>query len=1205
MIILQRFQDICFPCAIISCLICTSIAAGATNDPRWHFPEATGRVLVRLWTTEAASALGRPARIRCDGLAGTGLLAWDLDADREVAVQRVGQDVLVDLGRPLNHDKPARCLLYDCPSASQAPPLARLDDRGRVETPHYVAQLDRDAGAVVKSLALKLNGQSIETLGDGITWWIGRKPQIKPQSFGKLPIEQTAAGAVFLGLRVVYPKVLAAENSLVADYRFFRDFVEVDFTYRAAKPVDLAWMKIPVCLAATGNRPGLAASSRTPERSMLTTGKSNLWTPDQIWHDVSYDGPQGFGLGVIARAASGGLYYMDSVKPDEREWIYAEPYGWKDPVRIESDFSVQLTVVPHAPGQGRFRDTVAKCDTTVGNSVSPVQKKGGPAIDSDGDGLPDLDELALGTNPNSSDTDGDNLPDGSDPKPLRGTPPALRLDLPQFKAAATSQTQTVAQVKPVGGVATIVLDGRPCGPMTYTKCAATWEQLAEIGNRGFPVHFEMVGGVGWPGSQEDVFRRLDAHLTQFLQRIPNARIILRLYVCNPPDFAKNYPNELLRFNDGSTAHFTKWYAMSNLPLAERGYPSFASDVWRRGIAESLYNYVTHVRQSAYARNVIGYFVCGGGTEEWYYWGDYDHGKYCCDFSPPMLKAFREHLRRKYNGDVVQLRKGWHDNTADFGSALPPDPMARRQGATGVFWDESQRNRLRDYYYVHNKVMEDSLLIFARAVKQACKGEQLVGMFHGYLQNHWLLEGGQATLRDLLSSPDVDFWSGPPQYDRRGQGEHGCIRFPPASLKTHGKLWISESDIRTCCSETAPGNPALYGRTPDMEESLATLKREFAHQLCEGNNGWWFQMGKAWYHHEPILSLFGQMQRVGEAATRFQRSSDTDIATVVHLDSLFTGPPWPVSSALLDAIKVQETCRIGAPVEHYLLEDILADNTKPYKLYLMLNCFRLSDAQRRLIDERLRRRGAVLVWMYAPGLFNPDQAAERDPAHTQQLLGFRLQSKIGPPAAPDMKLTADGAAWLPGFAADRVFGSFERQRWDGDKATGQFRRAPAQATTLSERFMADESAVSLGSAKVLARFVQGSEPAIVARQSKESTDVWIGSVMAPADLLRSIARRAGCHLFCDADEIIYANRSFLAIHTAKAGTRDFQLRRPSDVIEVFSGQSLGKNVTQFRDTIPAFRTRLYFLGSAEEWRTESARAEAWLKRFVEQMKAARK
>ena len=39
-------------------------------------------------------------------------------------------------------------------------------------------------------------------------------------------------------------------------------------------------------------------------------------------------------------------------------------------------------------------------------------------VDSDGDGLPDLDEIADGTDPALADTDGDGIPDGDDPLPL-------------------------------------------------------------------------------------------------------------------------------------------------------------------------------------------------------------------------------------------------------------------------------------------------------------------------------------------------------------------------------------------------------------------------------------------------------------------------------------------------------------------------------------------------------------------------------------------------------------------------------------------------------------------------------------------------------------------------------------------------------------------------------------------------------------------
>ncbi|HNX33405.1 MAG TPA: hypothetical protein PKM57_02170 [Kiritimatiellia bacterium] len=766
--------------------------------------------------------------------------------------------------------------------------------------------------------------------------------------------------------------------------------------------------------------------------------------------------------------------------------------------------------------------------------------------------------------------------------------------LPAFKAQPTDRPQSIARVKPVQGVPTLVIDGKPYGPMIYTRCAGTLEQIGQIADRDFPVHFEMVGSVGWPGEQEETFKRLDGQLARFLERVPNARILLRLYLCNPRNFARDYPDETLTFNDGARDHFTKWYAMTDRPLEERGYPSFASGVWRQKTAEALFNYVTHVRQSAYSKNIIGYFICGGGTEEWYYWGDYDHDKYALDFSKPMLKAFRNYLRVKYGGDVGKLRAAWNDPAVDFDTALPPDPLSRKATEAGVFWGADKGQRNRDYYYVHNKVMEDSLLIFSHAVKQACNREQLVGMFHGYLQNHWLLEGGQATLKELLRSPDVDFWSGPPQYNRRGPGEHACIRFLMASLKQHGKLWISESDIRTNFSEPAPGNPSMYGRPPSLEETQACLQREFAHQLCEGGNGWWFQMGKEWYHHEPVLALFDRMQHCGEAAMGFDRTSDTDIAAVVDLDSILTGPPWPVTTSLIDAFKVQETCRLGAPVDYYELDDILASDAKRYKLYLMLNCFSLSDAERRLIEKRLRRRGAVLVWMFAPGVFNPDRVPERDVAYTKDLLGFTLNSEAGQRRKLNMKLTEAGARAFEGFDPQRAFGSFERPEWVTDPASGAVKQQVPAARDLPERFYGSEEG------EVLARFEEGGQPAMVRRCTSKATDIWIGSVVAPADLLRGIARRAGCHLFCDADEIVYADKSFLAIHTRAAGERTFSLRRKADVVEVFSGDVLARDATQFKDTIDACRTRLYFIGNSEKWADENKRADLFFERFRQEL-----
>ncbi|MFZ2642421.1 MAG: hypothetical protein WA117_15595 [Verrucomicrobiia bacterium] len=1181
-----------------------SHASDSNHDAPWRFADSEHRVLVRLWASATGTPLARPVRISMSDsqllAKATGFHAWDITDNKEVAVQSNGSEVVLDPSTVIAPGKERRYYLYIFSKPCVAKPVAQVDDTWQVETDGYIAHVNQQQGGAITSLLLKEGDRRTETLGNGIYWWTGRKAQITQKGFGALPIEKTANGPVFVGLRITYRDLLAKGNSLVTDYRFFKDFIEVDHHYNARQKARLEWLKIPVSLRAKGPTPGLSSNSLTTDAALLTSGASNKWTSDPSWHDVSYQREKPFGMGVIMRSQPGtsGLYFMDSVKADEFEWIYAEPFGWQQPQEIESDFDIKLTLVPHVAGKGRYLETLAKRETDTRVSVSVPQTKDGPPIDSDHDGLPDLAELERGTNPNCYDTDLDGVPDGQDSDPLRGPVPNIKVKLPAFKAQPTDRPQTLAQVKPVLGVPTLVLDGKPYGPMIYTRCAGTLDQLGEMANRNFPVHFEMVGGVGWPGDQTATFKRLDEQLNRFLNQVPNGRIILRLYVCNPPHFARDYPEETMAFNDGARNHFTKWYAMTDRPLEERGYPSFASEVWRQKTAEALHSYVTHVRKSDYAKNIIGYFVCGGGTEEWYYWGDYDHSKYAVDFSKPMLKAFRDYLRSKYDGDVRKLRVAWGEPQADFGTVLPPDPRSRQTTDDGVFWDPNKSQRVRDYYYVHNKVMEDSLLIFSRAVKQACNREQLMGMFHGYLQNHWYLEGGQATLRELLSSPDVDFWSGPPQYNRRGHGEHACIRFPIASLKKNGKLWISESDIRTNFSEPSPTNPSLYGRPPDLDETLACLKREFAHQLCEGGNGWWFQMGKSWYHHEPILSLFDQMQRCGEAAMSFNRTSDTDIAAVVSLNSLFTGRPWPVSSSLMDAFKVQETCRIGAPVDHYELSDILARDAKRYKLYLMINCFSLTDKERRLIDERLRRRGAVLVWMFAPGLFNPDKKPELSIAHIKSLLGFTLASQTGAQFKLNMKLTDAGAQYFSGFAPQRVFGSFERPEWVLDKATGGIKQQFPREIELPQRFQ------GVDGGEVLARFEDCGQPSIVKRQTASATDIWIGSVMAPADLLRSIAKRAGCHFFCDGDEIIYADRSFLAIHTREKGGRTFDLRRKADVIEVFSGDVLGRGVTRFKDTIDAYHTRLYFIGDGEKWTAQRKRADEVFSRFQQELKSLR-
>jgi hypothetical protein len=75
--------------------------------------------------------------------------------------------------------------------------------------------------------------------------------------------------------------------------------------------------------------------------------------------------------------------------------------------------------------------------------------------------------------------------------------------------------------------------------------------------------------------------------------------------------------------------------------------------------------------------------------------------------------------------------------------------------------------------------------------------------------------------------------------------------------------------------------------------------------------------------------------------------------------------------------------------------------------------------------------------------------------------------------------------------------------------------------------------------------------------------------------------AGCHIYNAQDVIIDANSHFLSIHTAAGGAKTLRLARQSSVYDAYSEQEIARNVTEFTDELPAYGTRLYFLGDVAQ------------------------
>ncbi len=87
---------------------------------------------------------------------------------------------------------------------------------------------------------------------------------------------------------------------------------------------------------------------------------------------------------------------------------------------------------------------------------------------------------------------------------------------------------------------------------------------------------------------------------------------------------------------------------------------------------------------------------------------------------------------------------------------------------------------------------------------------------------------------------------------------------------------------------------------------------------------------------------------------------------------------------------------------------------------------------------------------------------------------------------------------------------------------------------------------------------------------------------PDWLLRAIASKAGVHIYNAQDDAMYVNKSFIGIHTPKAGTRTLRVPNPVSLFDVYHRKVIAEGVTEVALDLPARHTGLYFLGTGRQW-----------------------
>lgn len=717
---------------------------------------------------------------------------------------------------------------------------------------------------------------------------------------------------------------------------------------------------------------------------------------------------------------------------------------------------------------------------------------------------------------------------------------------------------TVAEVRRHNGVPTLFINGKPTPTLIFE---GPHQYVCNFAEKKTGVHlYSFITESGWIGPDRFDYAKLDKLMRDVIARDPEGYILPQVD-CNSPQWWDDlHPDELTIYDDGK--------------VDVNARASCASRLWKKETGRALASYIKHVRTSDYSEHVIGFYICVGYTGEWN--KIKAQNGFSWDYSRSMKVAFRDWLRAKYKDDTKSLRQSWKDSSIEFSTAEIPTRQEETRTDLYSFRDPSLSKKIIDYYIFRAELVADDVIHFCKTAKEADNRKSIAGVAYGYvadefpgalfsdegftdLQRGALQNWSHQALTRVLNSPYVDFICGfYPDFNRQPGGDAAPFSVLE-TVKLHGKLYINEDDTRTFLST----NDRL-GRSETIEDSIIVARRHFSHELIRGlgtvwaNQGpgtWWPTNDVEWYDHPDLIRAISRFREIAEKSMGLDRSFRGEIAIMVDEDSsCYEGISANLRYPLFHLQKQYELGKIGAPYGIYLHNDLDHPDMPEYKLYIFLNAFQLSQKERDLIKRKVERNGNVAVWVYAPGLIDETSISAKN---MEELTGIRLgidKDQWGLNITItnyEHPITADLPVYMR-FGTDYQIGPII--------------------------YSDDPDATTLGRL-VYSRGV--SRPGFCVKEFKDWTSIFIGAPVVPAVILRNIAKYAGGHLYSESLDTLYANNSFLAIHTNHVSARRIiKLRRRCDVYDVFEKKQIAMNVISFVDNIPARTTKLYYIGKEQ-------------------------
>ena len=320
-----------------------------------------------------------------------------------------------------------------------------------------------------------------------------------------------------------------------------------------------------------------------------------------------------------------------------------------------------------------------------------------------------------------------------------------------------------------------------------------------------------------------------------------------------------------------------------------------------------------------------------------------------------------------------------------------------------------------------------------------------------------------------------------------------------------------------------------------------MRREFAMDLTAGIPVYWYSFSLPWFApSDALMANIQAMANMDARANECDRSLKGDKLAVIVSESpaAYLGLSMEPQRSLV-YLQRENLFRSGVPFDVYLDSDLDKPDMLKYKGYLFLDSIHLTDKIRQHINA-LKREGRVLAWVWAQGIAGDTLSA----ANAASLCGINLALSRD----TGVVTVKPNDGYGPPYGSEAKFSPMVYP----DNASAQ-----TIGTLLSPVSLAGKPGLSI-------------------KKNTDWTTIYSAAPRLSPEMIRTIARLAGVHVYAKGNDPIYISHEYIGIHAKEAGTRNITLPGPANIIDCFTGKSVAEKSCTFSVNMDAYSTGIYRL-----------------------------